>query len=81
MDKDWFPLRSLLFWCATKIVGLVELVTGLAYVSALLAFGGGWFSGALVPFAVHVAIGGFLLVTDTVYDIATAGMRSRQKSG
>jgi hypothetical protein len=80
MDKDWFPLCSLLFWCATKVVGLVELISGLSIVIAVLRFGEGWFFGALLPFAVHIVIGGFLLVTDTVYDVATAGMRGRQKS-
>lgn len=81
MDKDWFPCFSMLFWCFTKMVGLISFLYGAYALGMVFSFGEGWFGRALFMFALPAAVGFFLLTTDFVYDIATASMRSRQKSG
>jgi hypothetical protein len=80
MDKDCFPFFSMLFWCFTKILGLVALIYGLTFIGPLLSFGAGWFQ-TLCMFGVPAAAGLFLLTTDTVYDIATASMRGKRQGG
>lgn len=74
--QNWFPFFSMLFWCVTKVMGL-----GLAYVgvqvlvmqlSTDFTFMGFLF-GALVP----LALGALMLLTEIVFDLATAEMRSR----
>jgi hypothetical protein len=78
MQKDWFPFFSMLFWCGSKLFGLGLAITGLWGTAA--AFTAHEFSfwalllGGLVP----VGLGGVLLVTEIVFDAATAEMKNRQ---
>jgi hypothetical protein len=77
MNKDWFPFFSMLFWFCTKVTGLWMVVTWLWGLVAM--FGGGLSLGALVGMAVlPAALGSFLLMSDMVFDIATAEQRRRR---
>lgn len=76
MNKDWFPFFSMLFWCFTKLAGFGFLAVGLTALTAQLAIDFA-FRQLLFAALLPIAIGGFLLVTDTVYDLATAEQRRR----
>lgn len=76
MQKDWFPFFSMLFWCVTKISGLTLGIMGM-WGLASLARG---FEFLWLLFAVLVPLGlaFVLLMTEIVFDLATAEMRGRQ---
>lgn len=69
MDNPWFPFFSMLFWWATKLVGLVLLAHAVLAVAML----GTTWQGLL-----HVAItggaGAFMLVSDLVYRLGVHAM-------
>lgn len=77
MDKDCYPFFSMLFWCATKLLGLWTLVTGLLNLASVFGHEG-WFSRLVWLVALPVAVGFFLLTSDFVYDAGTAVMRGRR---
>ncbi len=77
MQKDWFPFFSMLFWLFTKLAGLGLFVIGLQVMITLFQIEfrfGTLLFGALTP----MAMGGVLLVTEIVFDLATAEMKRRQ---
>lgn len=78
MAKDWFPFFSMLFWCATKLVGLSLFVTGLIGLGTLI--GGFTFWRLILIVAVPLVIGYLLLSTEYFFDLATAEQRRRQSS-
>ena len=75
MHKDWFPFFSMLFWCATKLLGLGVMMTGLGLVSAL--FAAGFSLWGLVSTLGTLAVGWVLLATEVAFDIGSAEMRRR----
>jgi hypothetical protein len=80
MNKDWFPFFSMAFWFCTKLIGLSFLNVGLTALNALLA-DNFEFRQLLFTALLPIAIGGFLLVTDVVFDIGTAEQRRRLGQG
>lgn len=77
MQKDWFPFFSMLFWCFTKIFGLSLAVGGLWGIAG--SFTGGFsFFPLLFTGLMPVAVGGIMLTTEIVFDLATAEQRNRQ---
>jgi hypothetical protein len=77
MNKDWFPFFSMLFWVMTKIVGLFLAVFALNALGGMLGRGFE-FSTFLFLVIVPLGIAFVLLVTEIVFDVATAEMRRRQ---
>ena len=74
--QNWFPFFSMLFWCVTKLMGLGMVAFGLQALSTLFSMGftfSGFLFGCLVP----LGVGGLLLLTEIVFDIATNEMRQR----
>ena len=78
MDKDWFPFFSMLFWFFTKLTGLGMAIIGLTSLASMVAIGFAFWHFVLAVLA-PTALGGFLLVTDTVHDVATAEMRRKKR--
>lgn len=76
MNKDWFPFFSMLFWCATKLVGVAMLISGLTALSVMLATGFN-FGQLLLSVLAPTALGGFVLSTEVLFDLGTAEMRRR----
>jgi hypothetical protein len=76
MNKDWFPFFSMLFWVMTKITGLWLAVFGLQSLAMLLRDFNFWAFLFLVITPLVLAF--VLLVTEIVFDVATAEMRRRQ---
>lgn len=74
MHKDWFPFFSMLFWCATKLLGLGVMMTGLGLVYALFAVFSLW---GVVTTLATLAVGWVLLATEVAFDIGSAEMRRR----
>lgn len=77
MNKDWFPFFSMLFWLFTKLSGLSFALVGIWGLVTMSQLGfqfGLFLFGVLTP----LALGFVLLVTEIVFDVATAEMRRRQ---
>jgi hypothetical protein len=76
MNKDWFPFFSMMFWLFTKLGGLAFAVTGVMALSTMtqMGFQFGFF---LVAVLVPLGLAFVLLVTEIVFDLATAEMRRR----
>lgn len=77
MDKNWFACFSMLFWCITKVIGLVSLLFGLYALTAVLSFEAGWFRMLLFSAILPIGAGFVLLATELAFDFATAVMRGR----
>lgn len=74
---NWFPFFSMLFWVVTKVSGLALAYVGVQMLVMQLSMDftfRGFLFGSLVP----LALGGVLLLTEIVYDAATAEMQRRQ---
>jgi hypothetical protein len=77
MQKDWFPFFSMMFWLATKIAGLSLAIIGLQILVGMITTESFRFWGFVFTLAM-LALAFVLLVTELVYDLATAEMRRRQ---
>jgi hypothetical protein len=82
MNNAWFPFFSLMFWCATKIAGLVMFLFGLYALCTVLinigGEGGGWFWRLILTVGMPLVIGLFLLKTDILWEMGTENMRRQQ---
>jgi hypothetical protein len=76
MHKDWFPFFSMLFWCATKLIGVAMLLSGLTALSLMLINGFNFWQ-LLLSVLAPIAIGWFTLSTELLFDLGTAEMRRR----
>ena len=77
MHKDWFPFFSMMFWLLTKLAGFLCAMLGIWALAAMSQTGFVFF-GFLVGVLVPLALAFVLLVTEIVFDVATAEMRRRQ---
>lgn len=77
MNKEWFPFFSMMFWFVTKAIGLSMVLVGVTSLAGMFAVGFNFWQLVLAVL-VPVALGWFLLVTDMVFDMATAEQRRRQ---
>jgi hypothetical protein len=74
--QNWFPFFSMLFWCVTKLMGLGLAYVGLQVLVMQLSVDftfAGFLFGSMVP----LGLGALMLLTEVVFDVATAEMRSR----
>jgi hypothetical protein len=78
MQKDWFPFFSMLFWCVTKVTGLAFGLFGIHAFVAYWEMPGFSFGYLVIAVIVPLALAALLLVTEIVFDLATAEMRGRQ---
>jgi hypothetical protein len=76
MQKDWFPFFSKLFWLCTKLAGLAMLLTGLTALLAMLSIGFSFWQ-LLLSVIAPICLGWLLLITEVLYDFATAEMMRR----
>ncbi len=76
MNKDWFPFFSMMFWVLTKIAGLFMAIFALQMLTVLIR--GFDFWAFLFLVITPLALAFVLLVTEIVFDVATAEMRRRQ---
>ena len=85
MDKsdDWFPCFSMLFWCCTKLAGLLLSLFGLYSVTWLVVGIGGegsLFWRLVLTAVLPIVLGFAMLKSDLVHQIATEEVRrSRSK--
>jgi len=84
-NKDWFPFFSMLFWCATKIAGMVLFLFGLNVLVMSFGSGGGfsegWFWRLVFMIAMPMVIGLVVLKSDLLYDWATEAQRQKRPAG
>ncbi len=79
MTKEWFPFFSMLFWCCTKLAGLILLVSGLWALCTMLAAKFEFWPLLMMAVA-PMGIGYFLLMSDFVYDLGSAEQQRRQRA-
>lgn len=78
MQKDWFPFFSMLFWVATKLVGLQQAIQAIFAVPAWWSMSGFQFVSLLFSVLLPAIVALVLLATETIFDLATSEMRGRQ---
>ncbi len=74
--QNWFPFFSMMFWFVTKVTGLGLAYVGVQVLVLQVSVGftiTGFLFGALVP----LALGALMLLTEIVFDLGTAEMKSR----
>ncbi len=74
---DWFPFFSMLFWCVSKVAGLVLLLFGLLALGTMLLHGFNFWQ-LLLTVALPAVLGFVVLSTEVVHDLATAELTRRQ---
>ncbi len=73
---NWFPFFSMALWCVMKVMGLGLAYFGLQIVC--LNFSAGFsITGLLFNGLIPLVLGGMLLCTEIVFDLATNEMRQR----
>jgi hypothetical protein len=77
MQTDWFSCFSMAFWAFTKVAGLFMALFGLQMLAGLLQHGFHFWTFLFLVIT-PLVLAYVLLVTEIVFDLATAEMRRRQ---
>lgn len=74
MNKDWFPFFSMLLWFVCKTTALSLLLLGFIALISMLSTRFEFWSFLFMAIT-PMAVGGFLLASDVLYELATAARR------